>query len=341
MAKKKSRREFLKQAGSGAAVITGSSALLSNTAATPPKNFIGVSRRSNSELLSQTDTGVKITFSGMVFFQRNAQKQCLAHIIKFGTHRLMMDIQEIEFDPLTGLPVRASSVDLGHIFDPSKNIFVTGGAGNGNWVKLFLNGQDVLDKENPQTEEDEKDFRWLLNICGDEFGRQSEVRPNYDMIKQTIHLTKGVIYAEKLTDIAYESRSFKDGTVRYIGRAAYSVGVDIKLEGEGDAVCLSNSPTQAMNGEGLKLEYKANTQYRVTTSNLCRPPYDPSPIGSHSDFYAHFKNIFTQSNEMFDLVPLDRGTAMTDTIQRRNLTLDSDQMNCLPAGGENPPPGGG
>lgn len=305
----------------------------------------------NSALLSKTDTGVTISFSGLVFFQRDAQKQCQAHIIEFGDHRLVIDIQEIEFDPQTGVPITSSSVDLGTALDPTQNIFVSGGGdnGGGRWVKLFLNGQEVLDKENPQTEADEKDFRWVLNICGDEFGRQRGVQPNFEKITQTVHLTNGVMYAEKLTDDIFASKSFMDGTVRPIGRAAYSVGVDIKLEVEGDAVYLSNSPTQAMNGEGLKLEFKANTRYQVTTHNLCGPPYAPTPIGCQSDFHAHFTNIFTESNEVFDLIIVGNrqsvgGSNISQVSphidQKRNLLLDSVDQNCIPAGGEDPPPGG-
>lgn len=307
----------------------------------------------NPELLTATDTGVTITFAGMVFFKRNDQKQCLAHLLPFGNHRLMIDVQEITFDPDTGVPTQATKRGLK--LDPTGNILIRGVKQKANgaplWVTLFLNGQNVLDKMDPQT--DKRDFRWTLNLYRPEFGRQPQARPDLERRMQTVYITNGVMYTEKLTDEIFASESLNNNNSRTpIGRVAYRVGVDIKLE-KGDAVCLSNYALRAegqqqnreAQGGELRLEFKEGTRYQVTIENLCAPPFPPPPMASRSDFHAYFEQVLTGSKEKFDLVRLvekrpwdspDLGEVISDGI--RNFFLDSGGQICVTADGEDPPP---
>ena len=347
----------------------------------------------DTEPLSKTDTGVTILFSGLIFFQRDhglvffegdkQKKQCRAYPVPFGDHQLVVDIQKIEFDE-SGIPRQATKIPLTILdpvtkipqikLDPTKDVYINGlkqGATNGakQWVKLFLPNGEKFSKTNSKV--DERDFRWILNLYGDEFGRQSEVKPSLDEIKQSVHITNGIMYAEKLTDETFASQlqptalyasqssptatvtrpSRSNGDLKLIGKVAYRVGVDIRLR-EGGAVCLGNTLTDAdceSNGKGIKLEFQKNTRYVVTIENFCAQSLlasrkdTPPPRETRSDFPEYFNFVF-KSEKRFDVIRVVNKAGVLGESpfpEHPELVLDSVEISCLPAGGQNPPPGGG
>lgn len=305
-------------------------------------------------MLEQRPT-VTITFAGLALFclkkvNENDEKTFgafQAAILQCPTHDLVIDILEITIDPKTGEQI--GSKLFSHSPDKSQNIKIE--AVNPA-ITDIKRKPDGVEKYEPAVEFDRvrdvgdpKDFRWIIDLEGEQFGGQKlalKPHPSVTEPKQLgpiITVNNGVVYTEKRSDEKFAVISINNGAgqPQLLGRLAYKIGVDITCNVQnGGAVLLKQEDTEI---RLPPLNAGPNQRYLITIENFCPPSEE---LREGTDFRFIFDAISNQNGERFDLQRVvengGRGDVSETLANHPDFSLDAEEQPCM-GGLVNPPDG--
>lgn len=152
-------------------------------------------------------------------------------------------------------------------------------------VEVYRNGSEF---ERASTDNDEKDFRWVIGLRGPEF--HGEVPIDHTILRPSFYTNNGIFHTHN--KIKARLTRERDKIDREVEIADF-IGADIELEGEDSKAVL----TFGMNGEqSLHLSKEPHTRYEISISNDC-----PKDLTVDSEFKLYYKAFEVKEDDQFDL----------------------------------------
>jgi hypothetical protein len=278
------------------------------------------------------DPHVTITFEGLMLFCHNKAGHLEAAVLECPEHKLTVKIQQTTIDPTTKEIIGSETIWNKSFSDPTSSLSEIGvevkSAGK-RALSLYTNSQVNFDRA--EDSGDPKDFRWLLNLEGEEFGNQKLKNVKGGPLAPIITVTDGKVYSDCLSDVKFKLYSpnnsgFQD---QLVGRIAFKVGVDINLEElEGESVSLSFKGAE--NEKVPPLKRDQSTRYLIAFNNRCSDTEKPE-VGT--DFRLVFDRVSNASGDKFDLqrvVENGGRSAAEDTFPGNpDFSLDLQDLPCM------------
>lgn len=281
--------------------------------------------------LEPEKASVTVSLAGvaLVCINQAEKKRCEVGIISCPGHQPVLDIQKITLERGTGAPTSSSLVK--HRLNLDADIWIT-------VHKSETEGVSFHEKPGPfsrfQGEDDEKDFRWALDLEGAEFHeRRLEMRrlaeKSDTALRPMIFISDGILYTEKRTDEMLARVSMNgDRNPIPLGKVAYKIGIGL-FPGKGGRVVVSNGPGAGTETKPVELSSNPNVKYKVTIDNLCS--IDRNQGGT--DFQLFYKILDDPDARRFDLQRIvengGRGDPGVVLKHHPNLSLDNLPQICL------------
>ena len=284
--------------------------------------------------LDHTKAAVTISFSGLALSCINQKDEYEFGIIGCDRHRPVFDIQKIYLDPKTMTPINSELVDHSLSLNDDIEIEVLNPeqAGVLKFAPPAFNWLPEFDRLNDKG--DEEDFRWVVDLEGEEFHNEKLEFKDPSQIKPRIFISSGILYTEIIADeiMARVSANGRQGPWS-LGRVAFRVGMDVICKSVDGGVILRNKNDQSeacpplMNG----LNNDPPNKYLITIENLCT--FDRNRAKPGTDF-RHFYDVLRDSDDReFDLQRVvdnaGRGDLGKVTDNRPDHSLDTPPLNCL------------
>lgn len=250
---------------------------------------------------------VRISLLGLTAFCFNGKNQCEMGLLIHREHRPSLSIQEIGPDN--------SPINVRHSIDLDHDLRIE--ATNAGVAKYLQPGFD-----RSQDAGDPEDFRWVMDLEGEEFHNQ--LLTQIGSLGPKLHINDGTVYTRLKSGVAY-ARKRADTNAEdpsYLGKVANVVGVDIVCDDDG-GVLVTNERTN--NQLWLrKIVDGRHRRYQITISNT-RPEvaFHPGHMNG-SDFLLYYQIFRDSAGEQFDLRnvfpenhPLATNVFLKSSLQRR------------------------
>jgi hypothetical protein len=244
---------------------------------------------------------VRIAFDGLIIFCFNRTKTlCEVGMIRNGGHHRDLKITEI-LPSGHRRPIKLKDYDI----DPSKDLEISAVNPLPPHTPPLpsdtpLSGyQDTEDFDRVNDKGDPEDFRWIVDLEGAEFHRK-RLNPKRDGFKSKLTLTHGIFYTVRKTRRHYGRLTLGGpDDLRFLGKLAHNVGVDIQIRDDDGKVIIKNRgaasglelPRPLPEGERDVL----GCTYEIIVENAC----EPNP--RTSDFPLFYGAVSDPGGVQYDL----------------------------------------
>lgn len=304
--KKMNRRDYLISMGATAGVIAGTPKLdvfaQRDPRSSPPQR--PTTQRDTSKIFEQkgirkfdlhTTESVKLVFSGLMAFWRNADEHCL-----IGFHSMPSDNHKHQ---LMVTAYRKEDGGKCAELNQKEKIVLPG-----ERLEVEITRPDVLDGvyffQPPPTsgKMHDNDFRWVADL-------ESSSWYDQPLDKKSVHnpvlkVRNGLFYTLMRTASTFRRQKADGSGAWYIGHIAEYVGTNIYLESGGRV-------TLTLPKEAIEMPKAPNVKYEVHFMNYCLDNgsgkacdfngYHTNKI-KRSDFYMHFHSLKLDPNDEYELV---------------------------------------
>ena len=282
---------------------------------------------------SKATVTIEVVGLALSCINKRERNRCEIGILRCDRHTPVLDIQRIEFDPRTRIPVRSSLVP--HALNLNENILIDvvypnadGGFRCGTGTSTYRRRE--FDRQDDTG--DDEDFRWVPDLEGPEFhGRKLRIT-HKSKLQPKIFLTDGILYARQKTDETFARVSLKGRPSQAaLGRLAYGIGADLTCENGGAVVLKNLSRRGSPEGSSrcsVTLPKEDCVRYLVTIENHCQLADD----SEGTDFRLYYEVLRDPDGREFDLrrtVETGGHAAPEEALSgREDLSLDGYPQNC-------------
>jgi hypothetical protein len=284
--------------------------------------------------LDHTKANVTISLAGIAISRPHKRNQYEVGFLKCGRHNLVLDIQEIELDPVTMRPLRSCFKPHSLRLDEDISIDVVypdyGGSLQFQRGVSTYQGREfdrLCDKG------DAEDFRWVADLEGPEFHSQKLRVKNLSELAPTVFISNGVLYTKQKTDEAFARISVKGKPSPVaLGKFAHGINADITCP-KGGQVILSNRSDnerpECNTRHSVSLPQSDVIKYRITIENHC----DSFEESEGTDFRLFYDVLEDFAGKKFDLrrIVATGCYGMPDSAlkDQGDFALDGYPQNCL------------
>lgn len=279
--------------------------------------------------MPEVKPNVTISLAGLTLFCINDKQQLEVAVLQCPQHELLFDIQEITFDEATGERI-SSNLLITDKLDLKRNITIEVDNPGYSGITQCLKGEFNRERDLG----DSRDFRWVIDLEGDKFGKKKLRRvfpgsvAHPKLLSPIITITYGELYTEKKSDEKFAVISLDcERRPQLLGSIAYRVGLDMTLkEDDCAAVLVSNGGADNLLPP---LTAKPGKRYLITIENLC-PLSEEMKDGT--DFRFIFDALRNENGERFDLQRVvenrGHGGVMDVLPGHPDFSLDSEIQTC-------------
>jgi hypothetical protein len=246
----------------------------------------------------------------------------------------MFDIERIELDPDSGIPIRSSLIphSLNLDEDISINIIYPGDGDGRSHCERGTSTYMRRGFHRLEDTGDEEDFRWIADLEGAEFHNHKLRIKQRSKLKPTIFLSDGILYTKQKTPESYArvSANGKPSPVA-LGKLAHGINADVTCL-DGGEVVLSNRSESGLPGRNgrcsVRLPRVEHVRYLITIENHCQLP-DESEGTDFRLFYDVVKDPEGKEYDLRRIVETGCYGTPEDIIEgRRDFSLDGFPQNC-------------
>ena len=293
--------------------------------------------------LDHSRANVTISLAGLALscINQDMRNRCEVGIIRCDRHRPLLDIQRIEMEPGTRVPLRSCLIP--HALNLDEDILIRVVYPNAEATANSKRGVSTYTRrefDRKSDTGDPDDFRWVPDLEGPEFHNVKLSIADRSKLQPTIFLSDGVLYNRQKTEEVFVRTSTREKQTPRLGKLGHGMGADITC-GAGGVVVLSNcSPDGSLEpGYSLQLPQSDHVKYLITIENLCQAPFesdDGSAIESQgTDFRLFYQVLKDPKGRQFDLRrTVETGCSKSPTEALRELedfVLDGYPECCLVA----------
>lgn len=284
--------------------------------------------------LDHSKANVTISVAGIAISRPHKRNQFEIAFVKCDRHNLVLDIQKIELDAETRIPIRSSLKPHSLRLDEDILIDVVYPDNDGNLqfqrgVTTYQGGEfdRLCDKG------DAEDFRWVADLEGPEFHNLKLRIKNLSELAPALFISSGILYTREKTDEAFARVSVngKPSPVA-LGKFAHGINTDITCP-KGGEVILSNRSDHELTASSARnsvsLPQSDFIKYLITIENHC----DEFDESESTDFRLFYDVLEDPEEKKFDLrrmVATGRFGVPDSVLNGQdNFVLDGYPQNCL------------
>lgn len=284
--------------------------------------------------LDHTKANVTISLAGIGISRPHKRNQYEIAFLKCDRHNLVLDIEEIELDPVTRSPLRSCLKPHSLRLDEDISIDVVYPDHGGSLqfqrgVSTYMGGEfDRL-----RDKGDAEDFRWIVDLEGPEFHNRKLRVKNLSELMPTVFISNGILYTKQKTDEAFARISVhgKPSPVA-LGKFAHGINADITCP-KGGKVILSNRSDnewpECGDRHSVSLPQSDVIKYRITIENHC----DSFDESEGTDFRLFYDVLEDPEEKKFDLrrIVATGCYGMPDSAlkEQGDFALDGYPQKCL------------
>ena len=245
--------------------------------------------------LDHTRANVTISLAGLALSCINQvmRNRCEVGIIRCDRHRPLLDIQRIEMEPKSRVPLRSCLIP--HALNLDEDILIRVVYPNAEGTsKRGVSAYTRREFDRKSDTGDPDDFRWVPDLEGPEFHNVKLSIADRSKLQPTIFISDGVLYNRQKTDEVFARTSTRDKASPRLGKLGHGMGADISCVAGGVVVLSNCSPDGSPEpGYSLPLPQSDHVRYLITIENVCQAPFesaDGSPIESEgTDFRSSIR----------------------------------------------------
>jgi hypothetical protein len=284
--------------------------------------------------LDHAKANVTISVAGIALCRTQRHDHFEINFLRCDRHNLVLDIQEIELDPVTRSPVRASLKPHSLRLDKDIAIDVVYPDKDGS-LQIQRGVSTYLGREFDRLNDtgDPEDFRWIVDLEGPEFHNRKLRIKNLAELVPAVFVSSGIVYTKQKTDETFARISVNGKPAPIaLGKFAHGINVDITCP-KGGEVRLSNRSDNALSesraGHAVSLPQSDDIKYLITIENHC----DVAGESESTDFRLFYDVVEDPEEKKFDLrrIVATGRYGMPDSAlkEQGDFALDGYPQNCL------------
>jgi hypothetical protein len=252
--------------------------------------------------LDHSEANVTFSIAGLAIARPHHRNQYEIGFLKCDRHNLSLDIQEIEVNPVTGVPLHSCLRHHSLRLDEDISIDVVYPDKDGclqfqRGVSTFMG--DEFDRLRDRG--DAEDFRWVADLEGPEFhNRKLRVKSLSELVP-TLFISNGILYSRQKTEEAFARVAAKGKSSPVaLGKFAHGINLDITCPKGGRVILSNRSDNGSPEGSArcaISLEQNDLIKYLITIENQCHS-YDEA---EGTDFQLFYDVLEDLEEKKFDL----------------------------------------
>jgi hypothetical protein len=279
------------------------------TANNSPVNSVKPATKSTNKL-DHSKATVRISFNGLLALCINDNRQAEIGALRNVHHVLTVDVNKVS----------PTGVSLFHFpVSPDQDIWIEAVKPATDGVTTYVNDQVQFNRQ--QDTGDPEDFRWLIDLEGEELHNQKLAISKSEMLNPRLHISNATFYTEKKA-VELSGRVTWDDDTRWVflGRLAETLAADILLDNENSEVILRSG------ADSLRLKKEPGTRYEIAVRNTRSGAMDMGHTRDASDFQFWYDAFQDPSGKKYNLRHVVEYAGARGTVN----ILDGIPLACNP-----------